>query len=199
MTTIAWPTLSRDGPAEVEWSLLSNTQTFTSPLSGSVQTVEMPGARWRISFTLANLSEADTAALSAFMVRLRGRAGRFSLHNWARPEPRGTASGTPAVAGASQTGTTLAIDGLAAGATLLAGDYFAVNGELKMVVANATADGTGAMTVTFEPPLRASPADNAPLTLSRPTATFMLEDDAARFITRAGRVTDVAIVGVEAF
>ena len=33
MTTIAWPTLSRDGPAEVECSLLSNTQTFTSPLS----------------------------------------------------------------------------------------------------------------------------------------------------------------------
>jgi hypothetical protein len=199
MTTHAWPTLSRTAPREVEWSLVANTQTFASPLSQTVQTVEMPGARWRVSFTLENLQEDDAAKLQAFMAKLRGRAGRFTLHNFARPAPRGTASGTPLVMGAGQTGTTLAIDGMAAGATLLAGDYFGVNGEFKIVVADATANGSGEMSVTFEPPLRTSPADNAAVTLVAPTATFMLDDDAMRWITRAPVLTTVPITATEAF
>jgi hypothetical protein len=199
MTAIAFPTLTRSAPRTVEWSLMANTQTFSSPLSQAVQTVEMPGARWHVAFTLENLTEADTALLQAFMAKLRGRAGRFTLHNFARPNPRGTATGVPLVAGASQTGTTLNLDGLAAGATLLAGDYFAVNGELKMVVANATADGTGAMAVTFEPPLRASPADNANITLAMPAATFMLDEDAMRWQTGPMVLTNISLAATEAW
>lgn len=199
MTTIAFPTLSRGIPRQLEWSLVANTMSFESPLSGSVQTVEMPGARWRVSFTLENLTEADTALLQAFMARLRGRAGRFTLHNVARPAPRGTASGTPLVNGAGQTGATLNLDGLAPGATLLAGDFFGVNGELKMVVADATANGSGEMAVTFEPPLRATPADNAPVTLTQPTAIFMLDEDAMRVITGPKVLSTVAIAATEAW
>jgi hypothetical protein len=199
MTTLTWPTLTRATPAEIEWSLMSNTQTFTSPLSGAVQTVEMPGARWRASFTLGELDAADAAALQAFMAQLRGRSGRFYLYNFARPSPRGTATGTPLVKGASQTGTSLAIDGLAAGATLLAGDFFEVGGELKIVTATATANGSGEATVSFEPPLRASPADNAAITLTQPKATMMLEDDAARVTTRAPFWSSVSITAIEAF
>lgn len=197
MTTLTWPALSRTAPGACEWVLEANTQTFTSPLSRATQTVEMPGARWRVSFTLENLQEADTAKLNAFMAQLRGKAGRFYLCNFARQMPRGTASGTPLVKGASQTGTTLALDGFTAGATLLAGDYFAVGGELKIVVADAAADGSGEMSVTFEPPLRTSPADNAPVTLSQPSATFMLTDDAMRTLTRPGKFSDIAIDAVE--
>jgi hypothetical protein len=183
----------------MEWSLLANTQVSTSPLSQSVQTVELPSARWHVSFTMSNLTEADTAKLQSLYARLRGRAGRFYLHNFARPAPRGTASGTPLVMGASQTGTTLVIDGLSVGATLLEGDFFGVNGELKMVVADATANGSGQMTVTFEPPLRASPSDNASVTLSAPKATFMLDSDDMRTLTRAPFFSDIAIAATEVF
>lgn len=199
MTTLTWPTLTKGTPAQLEWSLMANTQTYQSPLSRSVQTVELPGARWRVSFTLEDLDAADTAILQAFMAKLRGRAGRFTLHNFARTSPRGTAAGTPLVAGASQTGTSLNLDGFTAGTTLLAGDFFGVNGELKMVVADATANGSGQMAVTFEPPLRSSPADNAAITISSPTATFMLEDDAMRTITRAPFFSDISIVAIEAW
>lgn len=199
MTIYTWPTLSRNSPAELEWSLISNTQEFTSPLSNSVQTVEMPGAKWRASFTMQNLTEDDAALLQAFMTRLRGKSGRFTLHNMARFRPRGTHTGAALVYGAGQSGTTLAIDGCAAGATLLAGDFFGVNGELKMVVESATANGAGQMVVTFEPPLRASPADNAPITVDSPVATFRLEDDAVRWTTRAPKVSDVVVVAIEAF
>lgn len=199
MTTLTWPTLTRTAPRVLDFSLVPNTQSFSSPLSGAVQTIEMPGARWKVSFMLENLTEADSALLQAFLVKLRGRAGRFYLHNFARTEPRGTQRGTPLVKGASQTGTTLAIDGCTAGATLLAGDFFAVNGELKMVVANATADGAGEMTLTFEPPLRSSPADNAMLTLSSPVATFMLVGDELKWNTQPGKFSTFAVDAIEAW
>lgn len=199
MTTLSWPTLTRTAPRVLDFSLVPNTQSFSSPLSGAVQTIEMPGARWKVSFMLENLAEADSALLQAFLVKLRGRAGRFYLHNFARSEPRGTQRGTPLVKGASQTGTTLAIDGCTVGATLLAGDFFAVNGELKMVVANSTADGAGEMTLTFEPPLRSSPADNAAITLVQPTATFMLASDELKWNTQPGKFSTFAVDAIEAW
>ncbi len=199
MTTLTWPTLTRTAPRDVEWTLQSNTIAFQSPLSGAVQTVEFPGARWKVSFVLENLLEADAALLRAFGAKLRGRAGRFTLHNFARPTPRGTIAGTPLVKGASQTGVSLLIDGCTVGTTLLAGDFIGVNGELKMVVADATANGSGEMTLTLEPPLRASPADNAAITTTQPTATFMLSEDAWRVVTRPGVLSDFAIDAVESW
>lgn len=199
MTTLTWPTLTRSAPRVLDFSLAPNTQAFQSPLSGAMQTVEMPGARWKMSFMLENLAEADSALLQAFMVKLRGRAGRFTLHNFARAEPRGTQRGTPLVKGAAQTGNTLIIDACTVGATLLAGDFFAVNGELKMVVADATANGAGEMTLTLEPPLRASPADNAAITLTQPTATFMLAADEAKWNTQPGKFSTFAVDAIEAW
>lgn len=199
MTTLTWPTLSRAAPRVLDFSLVPNTQSFSSPLSGSVQTVEMPGARWQMSFVMENLTETDSALLQAFLVKLRGRAGRFYLHNFARATPRGTLSGTPLVKGAAQTGNTLAIDGCTVGSTLLAGDFIGVNGELKMVVADATADGSGEMSLTIEPPLRSSPADNAAITTTRPTATFMLANDEIKWNTQPGKFTSVPIDCIEAW
>ncbi len=197
MTTLAWPTLSRTAPLTVDWSLVPNTITFESPLSGSVQTVEFPGARWRVSFSMDNLQEADSALLQAMLVRLRGRAGRLALHNFARPTPRGTIAGTPLVMGAAQTGGTLIIDGCTVGSTLKAGDFIGVNGELKMVVADATANGSGQMTLTIEPPLRSSPADNAAITTTQPTATFMLAQDETKWTARPGVLTSFPLEFVE--
>lgn len=197
MTTLAWPTLTRSAPRECEWRLRSNTVAFQSPLSGATQTVEFPGGRWEVAFVLENLQEADAALVDAFAARLRGRAGRFTLHNFARPTPRGTIAGTPLVKGAGQTGNALTIDGCTVGTTLLAGDFIGVNGELKMVVADATANGSGEMTLTLEPPLRSSPADNAPITTNKPTATFMLSEDTFRMLTRPGYFSTLAIDAVE--
>lgn len=199
MTTLTWPLLSRAAPGSLDWALVPNTMSFSSPLSGAVQTVEFPGARWKASFTMANLTEADSALLQALLVKLRGRAGRIALHNFARATPRGTASGTPLVKGAGQTGATLTIDGLTAATTLLAGDYIGVNGELKMVVTNATANGSGEMTLDIEPPLRASPADNAAVTLDKPTATFMLANDETKWSTQPGKFSSFPVDLIEAW
>lgn len=199
MTILTFPTLLKSTPALIDWSLVSNTQSFSSPLSAAVQTVEMPGARWKAAFVMDNLTAADAALIQAFMAKLRGRAGRFYLWNFARPTPRGTIAGTPLVKGAAQTGTSLLIDGCTAGTTLLAGDYIGVNSELKLVVGDATASVGGEMTLTIEPPLRSSPADNAPITTTRPTAVMMLAADEAKWTTRAPFWTNAPIDCIEAW
>jgi hypothetical protein len=160
MTTLTWPTLTRSLPSQFEWSLVSNTQTFTSPLSGAIQTVEIPGARWTVSFSLTAMDAADAALWRAFTAKLRGQAGRFYLWNMARPIARGIGTGTPVVSGAGQSGATLVTSGWTISTTgiLKAGDFFSVNGELKLLVADANSDGSGVATLTFEPPLRSSPA-----------------------------------------
>lgn len=200
MTILTWPALSRAAPRVLRWTLASNTMTFTSPLSGSVQSVEFPGARWRTSFVMENLTEADAALLQATLVQLRGQANRLLLHNFARPIPRGTATGTPLVKGASQTGTALDTDGWTAGITALkTGDYFGVNGELKMVIADAVADGSGNATLSFEPPLRSAPADNAVITVNKPLAIFMLANKESNWDTVPCQITTIPIDLVEAW
>ena len=69
-----------------------------------------------------------------------------------------------------------------------AGDFFGVAGEFKMVTADATANGSGAMTLTFEPPLHASPADNAALTFVAPTVLMMPVADGVAWSYEAGGV-----------
>lgn len=200
MTTLTFPTLSRL-PDVFDFGLVSNTMTFTSPLSQAVQTIEMPSARWRFSFTMQDLEEADSALLQAFLAQLRGQAGRFFMYNMARPATRGVGTGTPLVKGASQTGTSLITDGWTISQTgiLKTGDLFSVNGELKMVVADCNSDGSGNATITFEPPLRASPADNAAIDVSAPTATFKLTADDNGWSTRAPLWTTFNLQGVEVF
>jgi hypothetical protein len=201
MTTKTFPILAQAAPVNLEWSLQSNTQTFTSPLNGTMQTLELPGARWRASFTFQNLAEADAAKLQAFLVSLRGQAGRFYLYNFARPKPNGVGTGTPRVNGAGQSGGTLLTDGWTASQTgiLKAGDFIGVNGELKMVTADVNSDGSGNATLSIEPPLRSSPADNSAITVTQPTTTFMLTEATSKWVTRAPIITDITIDAIEMF
>lgn len=200
MTTFAWPTLTLAGPRERIFALVPNTQVFTSPLSGSVQTLEMPGAKWKASFTLENLYGADAGKMRAFVAKLRGRANSFTLHDMGHPVPRGTCalSGVTLGAAATAGATTVNLAGCGAGATLLEGDYIGVGGELKIVVADCTADGSGAMTgVTFEPPSRADWSNGTAVVTNKPTAVFMFTDDTVDLLMRAPFFSDVPIQAIE--
>jgi hypothetical protein len=173
----AWPTLSRD-PSLQTWSLTANTQAHVSPFDGSVQTQGLPGAKWVTTITYANLMASDAAKMAAFLAALGGRAGRITVGNFGQPRPRGTWSGAPLVAGAPAAGaTSITTDGWTPSSQLLAGDFFGLGSRLYQVSADATADGSGIMTVTFAPGLRAAVLDNSAVTLVNPTTTMMLVDD----------------------
>lgn len=166
-----------------EWYLQSKTQTHESPLSGQTQTLELPGAKWKATLIITELSQSDARSFFAFLAKLRGRAGTFNLWDHSHPTPAGVASGTPVVYGAGQTGSQLLTNGWAINTTdiLKAGDYIQVGTELKIVVADADSDGSGVATLEIEPPWRSSPADAASIVTSYPKATMKLVNDDAGF------------------
>lgn len=203
MTTYAFPTLSRSAPPEVIFGLRANTQVFTSPLSGGVQTLELPGARWTQSFTWPQLDEADASDLQAWCMQMRGQANRAALKVYHRPVPRGSIAlaGVTLSASVAQFAAGATLAGCGAGATLQAGDYFAVGTELKMAVADATANGAGVMSVTFEPPVRASTgwSAGAAVVTNAPTAVYVLTDPHVKWTTGRGVRTSIALDFVEVF
>lgn len=175
MADLAWPTAGRRVPGSLNWMLAANGMEFTSPLTGSVQSMELPGARWKCSFSMRAMAGDEADTFRALLVRLRGKANSVLLYPLDRPYPRGTIALMGVTLGAAATAgaTTAQLAGCGAAATLKAGDYFGVAGELKLCVATATADGGGAMAVTFEPAARADWANGAAVTLAKPTARFM--------------------------
>jgi hypothetical protein len=140
-------------------------------------------------------------ALRALLLQLRGGANRLLIYDLAQPTFRGTGGGSPVVNGAGQSGGSLAISGCTPNVTnwALPGDKFSVNGELKMVVAPANTNASGQTTLTFEPVLRASPANGAPLTVTNPTAKFMLRQPTVGWTYETIITTSIEIEGEEAF
>lgn len=191
-------------PNAVQIELVANTGLFQSPLIGAAQTVERGGMKWRAVLSYINLNNDKRAELMALIAELRGQANRMRVPCFENPK-RGAYGGTPLVAGASQTGNTLNIDGASASVTnwIRRGDYFSVevNGEheLKLATADANSDGLGNVTLTFEPRLRASPADNAVVfvedgVLSRPQGIFVFEGPANGWAARPGVDTKLTTI-----
>lgn len=204
MTDIVFPTLTRSAPPEVQWRHKSVAQIFQSPFDGSTQTGSFHFGSWYCAMTWPNLEEADASLLQAFLMKLRGRANRALVHNFARPVPRGTInlSGVTVNGALSAGASQLTLAGCGNAKTLLTGDFFSVGGEFKMVVDGPyTSDAGGAMAnVKFEPPLRAAVSNGAAVTLDKPTCTMMVVDpEALGWSTRAPILTDVPLEFMEAF
>lgn len=193
MTTYAFPSVT---PNEIVWEMISNTSTFVSPLTRSVQTVDRGGEHWQVRLTFRSLTGNAKAELKAFLAKLNGQQHRFTLHDHSQVQ-RGSFGGTPLVAGAAQTGTSLNIDGVTNTTDWIrAGDHFAVNGELKMATAD-TDTAAGAGTLNFIPRLRQAPGDNDPITTSSPKGTFMLADASVGWHNRPGDFSNVTVIAVE--
>ena len=176
MTTYAFPSIT---PNRSSWELVTNTRRFTSPLTNATQTVARKGTLWRVDLSFNNLDGADRADLQAFLTKLNGQEHRFTLHDHAYTR-RGTGGGTPLIDGASQTGSSVTIDGATASVTnlLRAGDYLSFNNQLFMTTADCNSDGSGDVTVTLSPPIRSAPADDAAVDIDAPVSgVFMLATD----------------------
>ena len=195
MTTYAFPSVTPNS-SNIEYR--SNTARFVSPISGAIQTLDRGGERWIINLQYRSLKDADRAVMLAFLAKLNGQQHRFTLHNHAENN-RGAFGGTPLVAGASQTGTSLNIDGCSNSITnwIREGDFFSVDGKLKICVADANSDGAGLLTVSFAPRILTAPANNAPLTTSSGTGIFLLATNGARWSNRPFGFSDLSVVALE--
>ena len=150
---------------------------------------------------------AEAEGVIAFLAKLNGREGTFLMGDPDGKTPRGAAAqapGTPLVKGAGQSGTTLVIDGAPAGTSgyFRAGDYVSLGSglttRLYKVLEDADSDGSGTVTLTLWPSLRASPADNAPVVVSNTLGLWRLASDERAWEADAARLYGIGFTALEA-
>jgi hypothetical protein len=167
-------------PDSMDWELQFRDQTFTSDLNGIESSLELPGAKWKVSMTFGQREGREGRLLAAFLASQKGKVGRFNVTPATFAPPTGTAEGQPRVRGSSQTGNTLVTDGWLGNQpeALAVGDYFSVNGELKLVTDVVSADAAGVAIVAFTPNLHHAPPDNAEIRVTRPHVRVKLSNNA---------------------
>jgi len=150
-----------------------------SPFTFEQQAYEHQGQCWMWNVQYGEMNRADAEALVGFLLSLNGRLGTFTMGDPMGASPRGTWAGAPKVLGAHAAGvTSVAMDGFTAAATVKAGDYVqrgsGSTARLYKVTQDATADGSGLLTLELWPRLRAALADNDTFTTSNTVGLFRL-------------------------
>lgn len=174
-----------------------------SPFTFESQYYAHQGQMWQGELRLPPMTRAEAEPWIAFLLSLNGKAGTFLMGIAGAGTPRGAATGTPLVQGASQTGQSLVTDGWTAGVTgiLKAGDYFqlgsGVDSYLHKLLADANTDGSGNATFDIWPRLRVSPADNAAITVLNPKGTWRLATNDMPFDIGVGNIYGVGFLVVE--
>lgn len=195
-TILSWP--RSIVPATLSWQLVSNSKTFASTFTGSVQTVRFPGSRWRCSMSFNNLTDEQARVLEAFVAELDGESGRVKISDWARSGL--TQRGKPKVSQPNQYGKLLeSKDWLPNSIVLRIGDYITVNDELKRVTANVISDAQGSATIPIAPILRYAPAVNDLIENEAPYGIFKLtSNDQGNFQRKPGILTSTSLSFEEA-
>jgi hypothetical protein len=157
-------------PTAIEWGSIKAGAQFRSPFNGSVETIEFPGERWRVSLTFNRGTPALAAEAEAFLSRVAGGTERVRLRHFLRPAPVGTMRGTPTLSAAAARGDLqLSINTTG---TLRAGDFFKVGGQLFQCFADCTPVAS-VLTVPLVQRVRAALSSGAAVTWDRPTALFI--------------------------
>lgn len=178
----------------------------TSPFTLKQQTYQFSGQRWEADIQLPAMQRDNAEEWVAFLMSLYGQKGTFLLGDPLGATAQGsasTAAGTPVVNGASQTGGTLAIDGLPASATnyLKAGDYIQLGtgatSQLYKVLTDASSNGSGEATLDIWPNLRSSPADGATVVVANAKGVFRLNDNATSWDINRMALYGIAFGAVE--
>ena len=161
MTIFSFPSII---PASSSFELVTNTKTFRSPLTNSVQTASRKGSLWKVGMSFNNLHGSQRAEMQAFLTKLNGQEHRFTLHDHSYAR-RGIGYGTLTINGAGQGGVNLICSTTARPQNgiigyVKAGDYVSFNNELHMVTADANSNAAGEITIAIAPPIR-KPTINA--------------------------------------
>jgi hypothetical protein len=197
--SIPFPSALRS-PGRLLFETRSSVFVHTSPYTSASQRVAMAGADvWAFTATWLGLRGRELDLMEGFLSQLQGRSGTFTLSPWHRRAPSGTATGPGATVGTTaQFATSVVVSGVGSGRTLLTGDLLQLGTQVHRVVTDATADGSGQITVSVRPALRLAQTAGAVVTLSSPTAIWRLTEDAQGIERTAGGFADVTLSAIEA-
>lgn len=175
MTTITFP--SSPKPSTMSWRLVQPAQQNISQWTGARQVLPSGRGWWECSLTLPPIvGETAVNNWRAFIAAAQGAANDFQVP--VNEIAQSSATATPLVNGAGQTGRSLITDGWPASTTVLYGGQFVTIGnQLLQLTNNIVSDSSGNATITFAPAIRVSPADNAAIEFKNPYALmYFLED-----------------------
>lgn len=177
-------------PAFRAVTLKSERTNFRSEsVSGRTTVRNIGGQKWRFTAKFAPLTRAQFGPIAAFVMQQKGGSESFTVQIPEYSDQSGDATGTILANGGAAIGaTSAAIDGITG--TLKAGDFikWANHNKVYMI----TADLTGAGTLSFQPELASSVADNEALTYTAVPFTVRLDNDVQEY----GISTDL-LVGYE--
>lgn len=197
MANVTFPTLARNAQTQ-EIDLVSATDVFRSAFNGVITTQGRGGEFLRVTLGFLNVEEPDRSLLRSFLASLYGRENRVIWYDVAHVQ-QGAFGGTPLVAGASQTGKSIAIDGASNNITdwIVAGDWFSIGNVLRMATANASSDGGGNVTISCWPRFQFAPTDNAAVTVVNPPGRFVLDSPSVTIVDKPGRMSDFSFSMIE--
>lgn len=175
MATITYPSTPR--PQSMSWRLVMPSQTNVSDWTGRRQTISSGRGWWESQVTFPPIvGTTNVNAWRAFIAKSRGKANDFQVP--VDPTAQSASTATPMVNGAGQTGRTLNTDGWPLSTTVLqAGQYVTINNQLLQLTENITSNGSGVATLTFEPPVRVAPSDNAAIEFKNPYCLMYLVEE----------------------
>lgn len=175
MSTITYPSTPK--PQGMSWRLVMPAQTNVSDWTGRRQTIASGRGWWECQVTFPPIvGTTNVNAWRAFIAKSRGKANDFQVP--VDPTAQSSAVATPLVNGASQTGRTLTTDGWPVSSTVLqAGQFVTINNQLLQLTENVTSNGSGVATLTFEPPVRTAPSDNAAIEFKNPYCLMYLVEE----------------------
>jgi hypothetical protein len=172
-------------PSSVAISSEQNT-LVTTTASGRRQARQIDAQKFRLRIRFPVMTRTEFAPINAFILKQRSQMESFTFVPPTVYNSLGVATGVISVNGSISAGvTSVAIDGMAnsTSGVFKAGDYFRFTGQNKvyMVMADVSSNGSGAGTLTFEPPLRTAVSDNAILIYSNVDFTVGLTGDVQEF------------------
>ena len=175
MATITYPSTPK--PQGMSWRLVMPAQTNVSDWTGRRQTIASGRGWWESQVTFPPIvGTTNVNAWRAFIAKSRGKANDFQVP--VDPTAQSSVVATPMVNGAGQIGRTLSTDGWPLSTTVLqAGQYVTINNQLLQLTENVTSNGSGVATLTFEPPVRISPSDNAVIEFKNPYCLMYLVEE----------------------
>lgn len=178
MSVITWPDF---GVSSFRWKKANKAIAFRSVFGA--QAIEAATPLWEVDITGAIEARLTGISIQTFLESLNGFGNQLSLWNIGQTAPAGTMRGTMTLsADAAQGATSLVIDaGVGQAAkTLLAGDLVGLGSGLTQQVlrvsADATANGSGVITVIIGTALRNAFSAGAAVTWDKPAALFRVKE-----------------------
>lgn len=173
----------------------------TSAFSFARQVQVFSGQGWSVELDFIDMTREEASILEAFLLSLRGRAGRFRIGDPFHSLPLGVSKGKPAllleaVVGEEVIHTAGWIPNVLG--QLKANDKIQIGDAFYSVLQDVNSDANGYASVSIAPSIRSAHAINSPIITRNARGVFSLVDDSS-FSRNRLQWHNTSLIAVEAF